>query len=397
MAEFNGWEKLEPAIGKGGQSTVYKARCPHRVEQRQQILNSLQALSNAAKLQSYAEAIYSFSRPDVPGELGALKIFSFRENSGPPVERLKREIEILKKGRPNLPLLLDSNADKLWMITEYFSRETIADHPEKFKGKPLEALTAFREVVMTIAVLHDEGVVHRDIKAENIFIADDGSLVLGDFGLVFYADNSNRLTLLKETIGPWQHLPWWANTGVRFENPTPAIDVFLLGSLLWCMVSGDKRLYGEKYRHETFNLQKRFPNDSRMGLVNVVLSQCLGDEEHKCVKNANEVLAVVDEVIAALTARAPIFDENDRLVLPCRVCGKGFLLREVDPAGDGLQMNVALLKNRVPIREFPVDVLQCDVCTNTLHFAPGQPYEMLSRGRKGRVDPQPGKPDVLRW
>jgi serine/threonine protein kinase len=397
MAEFNGWEKLEPAIGKGGQSTVYKARCPQRAEQRQQILGSLQALSNAAKQQSYAEAIYSFSRPDLPGELGALKVFSFRENSGPPVDRLKREIEILKKGLPNLPRLLDSNADKLWMITEYFSNGTMADHPAKFKGKPLEALAALREVVMTIAALHDEGVVHRDIKAENIFVADNGSLVVGDFGLVFHADNSNRLTRPQETVGPWQHLPWWANTGRRVENPTPAIDVFLLGSLLWCMVSGDKRLHGEKYRHEAYNLERRFPNDARMGLVNVVLSQCLGDEEHKCVKNAGEVLAVVDEVIASLTVRAPIFDENDRLVLPCRACGKGFLQRVADPAGDGLQMLVALQKNRVPIREFPVDVLQCDVCTNTLHFAPGQPYEILARGRKNRVDPQPGRPSVLRW
>ncbi len=297
MAEFNGWEKLEPAIGRGGQSTVYKARSPQRVEQRQQILSSLQALSDAAKQQSYAEAIYSFSRPDLPGEIGALKIFNFRENSGPPVERLKREIEILKKGRPNLPRLLDSNADKLWMITEYFPKGTIADYAEKFKGKPLEALVAFRELVKTVAALHDEGVVHRDIKAENIFIADDGGLVLGDFGLVFHADNSNRLTLPKETVGPWQHLPWWANTGTRLENPTPAIDVFLLGSLLWCLVSGDKRLHGEKYRHEAYNLEKRFPSDARMGLVNLVLSQCLGDEEHKCVKNASEVLAVVDEVL----------------------------------------------------------------------------------------------------
>jgi hypothetical protein len=134
-----------------------------------------------------------------------------------------------------------------------------------------------------------------------------------------------------------------------------------------------------------------------MGLVNLVLSQCLGDEEHKCVKGASEVLAVVDEVLAALTERAPIFDENNRLVLPCRVCGKGFLQRVVDQASDSLQIIVSLHKNRVPIREFYVDVLQCDVCTNTLHFAPGQPYDTLSRGRKSRVDPQPGRPGVLRW
>jgi hypothetical protein len=125
--------------------------------------------------------------------------------------------------------------------------------------------------------------------------------------------------------------------------------------------------------------------------------QCLGDEEHKCVKDASEVLAVVDEVTAAIRKRVPIFDENNVLALPCQVCGKGFLQPEVGPAGRSLQMIVALHQDRVPIREFYVDVLRCDVCTNTLHFAPGQPYEMLSRGRRSRVDPQPGRPGVLRW
>jgi serine/threonine protein kinase len=397
MAEFNGWERLEPAIGKGGQSSVYKARCPQRVEQRQKVLNSLQALSDGAKQQAYAEAICSYSRPDLPEEIGALKVFHFRENSGPPVERLKREIEVLKQGRPNLPRLLDSNVGELWMITEYFHKGTLAKYPDQFKGNPLEAQVTFREVVKTVAALHDEGVVHRDIKSENIFIADDGSLVLGDFGLVYHLENPNRLTMPKEAVGPWQHLPWWANTGTRLENPTPAVDVFLLGSLLWCMVSGDGRLHGDKFRHDTYNLEKRFPTDGRMALVNLVLSQCLGDDEHKCVKNAGEVLSVVDEVLAAVTERTPIFDENDVLVLPCRVCGKGFLQRVLGPEGRSLQMIVALHQDRVQKREFSVDVLQCDVCTNTQQFAPGQPYDLLARGRKSRVDPRPGRPGVLRW
>jgi len=103
------------------------------------------------------------------------------------------------------------------------------------------------------------------------------------------------------------------------------------------------------------------------------------------------------DVVAALTERAPIFDENNGLVLLCRVCGTGFLQRQVGPARDSLQMIVALHQNRIPIHEFCVDVLQCDICTNTLHFAPGQPYEMLSRGRKSRVDSRPRRPSVLRW
>jgi serine/threonine protein kinase len=397
MVSFNGWEKLEPAIGTGGQSSVYKARSPQRVQERQKLLSSLQPFSDAAKQQSYAEAIYSFSRPDLPEEIGALKIFSFRENSGPPVERLKREIEVLKQGRPNLPRLLDSNAGELWMITEYFHKRTLADYPGKFKGKPLEALIAFREIVKTVASLHHDGVVHRDIKLANIFVADDGSLVLGDFGLVYHPNDPNRLTLPNETVGPWQHLPWWANTGKRLEDPTPAVDVFLLGSLLWCMVSGDTRLYGERYRHETYDLEKRFPSDARMGLVNLVLSQCLGGEEHKCVQNAGDVLTVVDEVVAALTERVPIFNENNVLVLPCRVCSTGFLQPIVGSDNKSLPTEFTLHRSGAQRRDISVELWQCDLCQNIQLFGPGQPYERLSRGRKSRVDPQPERPGVLRW
>src|SRR5258706_4849773 len=112
MPDYNGWERIDPAIGKGGQSTVYLARHPERVIARRQALSSLQGFSDAANHQSYAEAAYTLTRPELPNEIGALKIFHFRERSGPPVERLKREIEILKKGRPNLPRLLDFNMNE---------------------------------------------------------------------------------------------------------------------------------------------------------------------------------------------------------------------------------------------------------------------------------------------
>ena len=58
--------------------------------------------------------------------------------------------------------------------------------------------------------------------------------------------------------------------GTRFENPTPAIDVYLLGSLLWCMVSGRDRLHGDWYEHDEYNLEKQFPENKQMRLVNLV-------------------------------------------------------------------------------------------------------------------------------
>src|SRR5450432_809362 len=112
MAEFNGWEKIE-RIGGGGQSTVYLVRSPQRAEQRRELLRSLETFSNGAKHPEYAAATYDINRPELLNELGALKIFTIRPDSGKPVDRLKREIEILKDARPNLPRLIDSNPDKL--------------------------------------------------------------------------------------------------------------------------------------------------------------------------------------------------------------------------------------------------------------------------------------------
>jgi serine/threonine protein kinase len=154
----------------------------------------MQRLSDGARHTELAETMYEYARPEKDDEIGA--------NSAKPMERLKREIAILKESRTNLPKLLDSNADELWMVTEYFRNGTLADRIKTYRAEPLKALTAFRGLVETIATLHDAGVVHRDIKASNIFISDEGMLVPGDFGLAFTLNEEERLTLPEERIGP---------------------------------------------------------------------------------------------------------------------------------------------------------------------------------------------------
>jgi len=224
--------------------------------------------------------------------------------------------------------LLDANADELWMVTEYFANGTLADHLRRYKGDVVKTLEKFRPLVETITSLHKDDFVHRDIKPSNIFVADDGRLILGDFGLV-YRINDERLTLTKERIGPWQHLPWWASLPERLENPRPALDVFLLGSLLWVMISGRDWLHGDQYKHPQFDLEKMFPQDRQMRLVNLILSQCLGADEHLCLKNAGELLRVVDEVVSTLGHGVPILDENNDLIIPCAICNKSHVLRPV--------------------------------------------------------------------
>jgi len=52
-------------------------------------------------------------------------------------------------------------------------------------------------------------VVHRDIKPQNIFIGEQGELLLGDFGIVFLPNQAERLSFTGESVGPRDFMPPW--------------------------------------------------------------------------------------------------------------------------------------------------------------------------------------------
>jgi len=72
----------------------------------------------------------------------------------------------------------------------------------------------------------------------NIFIARDGRLVLGDFGIVFFEGNTDRITESLERVGTRDWMPPWAHTGLRIDDVKPTFDVSCLGRVLWAMLSG---------------------------------------------------------------------------------------------------------------------------------------------------------------
>jgi eukaryotic-like serine/threonine-protein kinase len=149
---------------------------------------------------------------------------------------------VLSQGRPGLLKLLDSNESEQWIVTEYCDGGTLENHLPTFRGNARVALTSFRSLVETVVPLHREKIVHRDIKPQNIFVRDRYQLILGDFGVVFLPNRPHRLTTTNESVGPYDYMPQWAALGERLETVEPNFDVYMLGKVLWCMVSGRLRL-----------------------------------------------------------------------------------------------------------------------------------------------------------
>jgi serine/threonine protein kinase len=383
MQKYGDWEVVRQ-LGEGGQSNVFLVRSPERSRERasscQMIIGALRT-NEPAQL---AEACWAYARPDDPSELGALKQFkigladdgrsspSQESADGEALERLKSEVKMLRKNAPGLPKLLDATEKERWIVTEYFPEGTLERHLTSFTGKVIPTLRAFRSLVSTVASLHDEGYVHRDIKPANVFFRGSDELVLGDFGIVYMPDIPERVTRTFERVGPRDYMPVWADFGDRLEDVQPNFDVYMLGKLLWCMVSGKSKLPREFHRESNFDLARIFPTDGHMHLVNSILDKCLVSEPSKCLVSARKLLEIVDESLDALSSGRPQRNRDGQLDLACHVCGKGIYLLQEE----------SLSMRRPRGGEILLRAFVCNVCTNYQMFAPNFPDEAAGKNWK---------------
>ena len=99
--------------------------------------------------------------------------------------RTKREIEAMRKCvHPHLTRLIDADpSDRpTWFVMQFHPKGDLQDHQPSYAGRPLDVLRKIRPVVDAVAVMHRYDLIHRDIKARNIFVSESEAWVLGDFG-----------------------------------------------------------------------------------------------------------------------------------------------------------------------------------------------------------------------
>lgn len=197
---------IERVIGAGGMATVYLAR----------------------DLKHDREVALKVLRPELSAVLGS--------------DRFLNEIRIAAQlDHPHILTLIDSGeADGLlYYVLPYVRGESLRKRLDRERQLSVdEALAITRQVAGALDYAHAKGVVHRDVKPENILI-HEGEAILTDFGIAMAVKQAggNRLTETGLSLGTPQYMSPEQATGDRTLDARS--DVYSLAAVLYEMLAGE--------------------------------------------------------------------------------------------------------------------------------------------------------------
>ncbi|MGN8132017.1 Stk1 family PASTA domain-containing Ser/Thr kinase [Paenarthrobacter sp. 22069] len=157
--------------------------------------------------------------------------------------RLGREAKAAARlSHPHVVGVLDQGNDgtTAYLVMEYIKGHTLRD-VLKDRGalSPRLALALIDPVVEGLAAAHAAGFIHRDVKPENVLIADDGRIKVGDFGLARAVTSSTSTGALIGTVA-------YISPELVLGKPADArSDVYSVGIMLYEMLTGRQPFEGE--------------------------------------------------------------------------------------------------------------------------------------------------------
>lgn len=140
---------------------------------------------------------------------------------------------------PNIATLYDfhEKGDQLFIFMELVDGESLEDLIKRRSFSIEETLKVFVAVCEAVAYIHRNGIIHRDIKSQNVKLNSAGQVKLLDFGIA--KDSSNPAHSLTQTGGVIGTPHYLAPEQLEGKPASPQTDVWALGVLLYEMLTGD--------------------------------------------------------------------------------------------------------------------------------------------------------------
>lgn len=158
---------------------------------------------------------------------------------------IKEEIAVMKKlDHVNLVSLIevldDPEEDSLYMVLEYCKKGVIMKVDLDSTAEPYDPESCrhwFRDLILGIEYLHTQGVVHRDIKPDNLLLTEDDTLKIVDFGVSEMFDKNKEMKIAKSAGSPAFMAPELVG-GAQGDVMGAPTDIWSMGVTLYCLRYG---------------------------------------------------------------------------------------------------------------------------------------------------------------
>ncbi|MBE6103905.1 MAG: Stk1 family PASTA domain-containing Ser/Thr kinase [Erysipelotrichaceae bacterium] len=210
----------------------------------------------------------------------AIKVLRGELNDDPVnLKRFQREANaITNLSHPNIVEVYDvgEESNRNYIVMEYVPGKTLKQLI-KARGAlhPDEAINIMKQLVSATSHAHRNGIIHRDIKSQNVLIKDDGTVKLSDFGIASTSESQQQLTQTDTVMGSVHYL---APELARGHQATVQSDIYSLGIVFYEMLTGNVPFRGDtavqialKHMHEEIPSVRAFNPDLPQSVENIVI------------------------------------------------------------------------------------------------------------------------------
>lgn len=188
-----------------------------------------------------------------------------------------------------------------WLVMEFVRGESVRERVQR-KG-PLperEALAILFGAASGLAEAHGRGIVHRDIKPDNLLVSTEGRVKVADLGLAKAQPGSGHsLSLQSAVMGTPQYM-----APEQWDTPDvgPAADVWALGASMWFVLTGEHGITGQTFAAMARRVQEHdFPSFAGVkGLrpaIVALLDRCVQRDPGARFPSAKELLAALRPLV----------------------------------------------------------------------------------------------------
>lgn len=178
------------------------------------------------------------------GEQVAIKVLHERLTGSSEFKEFINEARTFRLKHPHITPLLDfgvTSDDVPYLVMEYAPGGTLRNRHPKGTTLALDQVVSYViPLASALSYAHEQHLVHRDVKPENMLVAADGRLLLSDFGIATVAQSSHLLDLQESVVGT---MPYVAPEQLQ-GKPRPASDQYSLAVVTYEWLTGVRPFNG---------------------------------------------------------------------------------------------------------------------------------------------------------